>query len=248
MRSVVLEKSGMIRFLQHVFAIITGRLKAGRAVSVLPDDIFVVSYPNSGADVVEALVLHSLGRGEEDRASDVYCRTDAELKRLPRPRVLLSHEPFDARFPRVVYVVRDPRQVLAESCARDPRQQDAAACAGRWIAGGEVSIPLGSWLQNVGTWMVTARPEELLLVRYEDVVSHPEAELARIAAFVGGTAIPLPDPLLAALRRPGARRSAAGDRIVEEAWPQALAMLGYSAGEAHSSELVDQPVASEEVR
>ena len=42
---------------------------------------------------------------------DMYKTADWALRRLPRPRVLKSHECFDARYRRVIYIVRDPRDV-----------------------------------------------------------------------------------------------------------------------------------------
>jgi len=33
------------------------------------------------------------------------------LKHIPRPRVIKSHNYFDHRYPKVIYIVRDPRDV-----------------------------------------------------------------------------------------------------------------------------------------
>src|SRR5581483_8943536 len=90
---------------------------AGRGFTLLDDDMLLVSFPRSGNTWLRVLLANLL-RPEpvtlttiEQVVPDVYANADADLLRVPRPRILKSHEPFDARYGRVVYLVRHPVDV-----------------------------------------------------------------------------------------------------------------------------------------
>ena len=90
----------------------------GRRVTVFPDDTFLVSYPKSGNTWVRFLLANLIHPNEKVSFSNINRLLPAPgvlskrfLRTLPRPRILKSHEPFDARFKKVIYLVRDPRDV-----------------------------------------------------------------------------------------------------------------------------------------
>ena len=43
---------------------------------------------------------------------DIYKNTEKDLKVIKRPRVLKSHEYYDPRQKKLIYLVRDPRDVV----------------------------------------------------------------------------------------------------------------------------------------
>src|SRR5437868_10954354 len=95
-----------------------GKAVAGRNVFVFPDDVFIVSFPRSGNTWTRFLVGNLISQNEpisfvnvESRIPDIYLHSQESLCRMSRPRVLKSHEPFDPRYKKVIYVVRDPRDV-----------------------------------------------------------------------------------------------------------------------------------------
>src|ERR1039457_3805813 len=87
----------------------------------------------------------------------MYKTADWVLRRRPRPRVLKSHECFDARYRRVIYIVRDARDVaisnyhwemklrsISEDCPLEefvPRWM--AGTFGRRIASWSVMLTVG---------------------------------------------------------------------------------------------------------
>jgi Sulfotransferase domain len=103
-------------YLKALASTALGRTPAGRALTVFPDDIFIVSYFRSGStwsrfllgnlvQQEEAVTFTNMGR----LVPIIYDLPDRVLRRLPR--ILKSHECFDPRYPRVIYIVRDPRDV-----------------------------------------------------------------------------------------------------------------------------------------
>src|SRR5581483_9049836 len=93
-----------------------GTRPAGRGVTVLPDDVFIVSYLRSGSTWSRFLLgnlvheNHTVTFANLDRfVPSIVAVPDHRLRKLPR--VIKSHECFDPRYPRVIYMVRDPRDV-----------------------------------------------------------------------------------------------------------------------------------------
>lgn len=92
-----------------------------------------------------------------------------------------------------VYIVRDPRDV-APSWAQHagytlPQAIDEMAQTGKILGRHEGRLVtaavqmFGSWSQNVTSWL-DGFGEPLCLLRYEDLLARPHAEVARLAAFL----------------------------------------------------------------
>src|SRR6266566_2478113 len=98
--------------------VITKRQAAARGLTVYPDDTFLVSFPRSGNTWTRFLVCNLVNPddpvtfvGIESRIPEIYDVPDRILRRFPRPRIIKSHESFDPRYRKVIYIVRDPRDV-----------------------------------------------------------------------------------------------------------------------------------------
>jgi hypothetical protein len=204
---------------------VLGRTAAGRLTPASEDAVFLVSFPKSGNTWIRFLI-GNLTHPEErvtfanvDRiVPDIYGTTANDIRAIPPPRVFKSHEAFDPRYRRVIYIVRDPRDVAVSSYH--------FARKGRHIAD---TLPLetyvctrflgrdheyGNWGDHVGSWLVNAsniaqlleggnlsageglrlgargHGRQFLLLRYEDLLENTEEELSRIAEFVGQKASP----------------------------------------------------------
>lgn len=89
----------------------------GNSLKVRSDDVFLVSYPRSGNTwmrFVLGSLIHDVDvnfDNMEEYFPDIYRNTYSQLERLKTLRYLKSHEPYDKRYPKVVYIVRDPRDV-----------------------------------------------------------------------------------------------------------------------------------------
>lgn len=171
------------------------RSYAGRHVIVFPDDTFLVSVPRSGNTWTRFLIANLVHPGPvsfsniEGIVPDIYVATQRELLAIRRPRTIKSHESFDPRYPRVIYIVRDPRDVAlsvynwrikaAEIDDNYPLDEFIRQFVARDFT------PSGSWGQNVASWMATcAHDSNFLLLRYEDLKAQTTQELARVSAFL----------------------------------------------------------------
>jgi hypothetical protein len=179
-----------------------GHDPAGRNLRTFPDDTFIVSYPKSGNTWTRFLVASLIHNKEPMtflKADRVIPSIDTQSRRyfknLPRPRVIKSHFPFDPTYKRVIYIVRDPKDVAVSQYHYQIKRnvlQDGHPIdewIGRYVAG--ETCPYGSWGENVGSWLAARQHDPgLLLLRYEDMIRHTDVELIKIAQFLGIDPVP----------------------------------------------------------
>jgi hypothetical protein len=212
--------------IKHLIAGVKHALKLhypGRALIILPDDIFLVSFPKSGNTWTRFLLANL--RFPDQPATwanidllvpDPRSTAKRDLDRMPRPRLIKSHECFDPRYPRVIYIVRDPRDVVVSQyhyhrkLMRIVDDSPIESFVNRFLAG--ETCPHGSWGQNVVSWLATSeRDPHFLLLRYEDMVADTAKELSKIVEFLDLSAAP--EQIATAVER----SSAASMRKMEEA-------------------------------
>ena len=174
-----------------------GTSRGGRNFEIFPDDTFLVSYPKSGNTWTRFLVANLLRAEEpvtfaniESIVPDNVKNTRRELARIPRPRIVKSHEYFDCRYKKVIYIVRDPRDIVVSYYHYHLKTRviedgfSLEQSVGRFLRG-EVDA-YASWNENVLSWLATRGDSpNFLLLRYEDMMADPVTELRKIAAFLG---------------------------------------------------------------
>jgi hypothetical protein len=183
--------------LNNVQRVLTGRQPANRGLTVYPDDVFVVSYPRSGNTWTRFLIGNLLNQDEpvtfsnvESRIPEIYFNSDRQLRRLTRPRILKSHECFDPRYRRTIYIVRDPRDVAVSfyhhniKAGNLPDGYPMDDFILRFMAA-EFDTKWGSWADNVMSWICLREHQaNFLLLTYEQMKKDPARELSKIASFL----------------------------------------------------------------
>jgi hypothetical protein len=215
--------SRAFRHLSRVSDVLFRHTLLEREITVFDDDTFLTSYPRSGNTWTRFLVGNFLNPNEpvsflnvERLVPDMYKTADWVLRRRPRPRVLKSHESFDARYRRVIYIVRDPRDVAISNYHWEMKLRSVRdGCpieefVPLWMSG-NFWRRIGSWADHVNSWLATRQGHDgFIVMRYEDLQANPHRELARLAEFMGVE----PDP--ARIDRAIERSSAANMRKMEE--------------------------------
>lgn len=178
--------------------VVTKRQPAARGLTVYPDDTFLVSFPRSGNTWTRFLVCNLINPDDpvnfaqlESRIPEIYDVTDRALRAFARPRIIKSHECFDPRYRKIIYIVRDPRdvfisyyefqlkrRVISDDCSLEqflPRFMDS-----------EIEPKTGCWRDHVVSWIATRGGQKNFLpLRYEDMIADTQKESTKIAEFLG---------------------------------------------------------------
>jgi len=186
-----------LKHLSRVSDVLFRTLRIERDITIFPDDVFLTSFPRSGNTWTRFLVGNLVHQDDpvtflnlERLVPDMYIHSDREMRNLKRPRVIKSHECFDPRYKRVVYIVRDPRDVAISNYHWElkkgsfPDGFPLEEFVPQWMEA--FYWPrLGNWAEHVTSWLSTRRDHAgFLLVRYEDLMKDTQHELERMARLL----------------------------------------------------------------
>jgi len=160
---------------------------------VYPDDVYIVSYPRSGNRWMRFLLACMLYPGDDDILNDLSTvfpdqydrRRHLCLWRYQRPRIIKSHEPFTSRYPAVIYLYRDGRDVCLSYwdwyCRFEGRTFDFQEFFDLFMKG---RVSYGTWSDHVESWLFRTHSIPLLPIKYEDMFANTGRQLRRVADFL----------------------------------------------------------------
>lgn len=196
------ENQNIFQRIAGGFSALLGLTRGGRNFPVFPDDVFLVSYPRSGNTWTRFLIANLIYQDKpvtfadiEYKIPDTTVLNRRELARVPRPRIIKSHEYFDPRYKKVIYIVRDPRDVAVSNYylqlwERFITEEFPIDLYIKKFVAGEINLH-ASWGENVSSWLATrSESKDFLLLRYEDMIADPSRELIKVAHFLGTSATP----------------------------------------------------------
>jgi len=190
------------------------RTRLSLAVSYLPqrrdDDVFIIAHPRSGSTWLRTM-LTNIMQPEANSNPDVFNRlipspsvrsiqNIRDIWFLPSPRILTSHSSYLPGLPKVVYLVRDGRDVLVSYyhyvIYRQSRLKGADVLGidfseffKRYYHGHYRYI----WYLHVESWLVRGKKslgDRMLVVRFEDMKKDPQAVVSEVARFAHLSASP----------------------------------------------------------
>lgn len=207
----------------------------------MPRLIWIASYPKSGNTWTRLMLRSYLAGPTAPSVALTYLMPDfhfllnrgmtlpmdgseqliAKTHFLPGVDVL---RPYEALTSKVVYLVRNPRDVLLSAMRHLAIAEERKAVFARdFIANSGVSVwahsGWGTWPRHVTEWGSPERLRQhfpgtdLLAVRYEDLRSDPVAILGRIVEFLGLGGAAEPERLKRAVENTSLDRMRAAERI-----------------------------------
>lgn len=147
--------------------------------NILPDDVFIVSYPKSGNTWLRYIIAYALKGGEstlsfdelEEAVSDVYVSKDV-IDSKTENRFIKTHDALFQYYPKSVYIYRDYRDVLVSFYEYKIALKEYSGSFSDFIRSKEVNEPFGSWKEHVSKAIAfqQTNPDSILLLRYEDLL------------------------------------------------------------------------------
>ncbi len=154
-----------------------------------PEDIFIVGYPKSGNTWFQDLITAVVYGVHPVFAPPVLAQTlvpdvhkQPYYRRFSTPMFFKSHFRPRPEYRRVVYLVRDGRDVLV-SLYHYENAMSRSLDLTDLVRKGHPSY--GKWQAHVDTWLANPHGAEMLVVKYEDLKQNAVQELERFCSFAG---------------------------------------------------------------
>ena len=171
------------------------------------DDLFLVEFPKSGMTWLTFLIANVNAQLSGDRRAvtffnindfvpDVWTNRYATMPRtaVPGYRCFKSHAPYLRQYRKVIYLVRDPRDVLVSFWV-------FLRGLGWWRGTLEELVAdrqhgIEGWTRHVSGWLSGIdAAASFSLIRYEDLLANTTGELKRLYGLLG---LPVSEEVLAA--------------------------------------------------
>lgn len=155
-----------------------------------PEDIFIVGYPKSGntwfQDLITAVVYGVspvLGPPllAQTLVPDVHARPF--YQRFSTPMFFKSHHHPRPEYKRVVYLMRDGRDVMVSYCHYLNASNTKVDLFE--MVQPDADIPQGKWHDHVNAWLSNPYQAQMIVIKYEDLKRDTVGELARFCVFAG---------------------------------------------------------------
>lgn len=189
---------GFVSLTMHILReIASWKSRQALAIPALHDDIYVVSYPKSGATWMDFLLANiNLKMSGIDREvtfynihsliPDVHFTRKIKEDALPFPgsRMIKSHSVLNLNYKNVIYVVRDPRDVLVSYF-------NFLSTFGNYSGGikefiRSPNLGINAWCDHVSGWFDCSPIEtRFIYIRYENLKSSPQNTLSETYRHLG---------------------------------------------------------------
>jgi len=167
---------------------------------LLPDDIFIASYPRSGSHFVRFIILsaihytiHGAFPGNFSGMTGIPDIHGGNLELAAmKPRIIKTHYPYDPRYRNVIHLVRDPRDLVVSyffftSTKKQlffenlPRPPTLSEFSDLFIRG---QVWPGDLCHHTASFQAARNDTNYLLIQYERLIHHPREEITRLLEYL----------------------------------------------------------------
>lgn len=154
------------------------------------EDVFIVGHPKSGNTWFQNLVAGVIYGVDPEYAPYALIRDlvpghlPKYYKRYATPMFFKSHHSPRPQYQRVIYLVRDGRDVMVSYFHHLRAGRNKTVDFLKVVQGQEVPWPY-KWHEHVESWLSNPHQAQMLLIKYEDLKHDTVKELQRFCGFVG---------------------------------------------------------------
>ncbi|WP_456377842.1 sulfotransferase domain-containing protein [Lutibacter sp.] len=157
-------------------------------IKLFPDDTFIVSYPKSGNTWVRFILANLIYGDKEDITfhtakkfiPDYEAHKD-ELVDLKRPRIIKSHSLYKQEFNKIIYIIRDVRDVYISYYHYLKKRLPKEKTISEFII--DIDNKDDRWANHYNSW-ATNKTENILIIKYEDLLDNTFYEINKILDFM----------------------------------------------------------------
>jgi len=162
-----------------------------RSAETRPEDVFIVGYPKSGHTWLKFMLADFLFGVDPAACSDALADvlvpdldSNRFYRRVREPMVFKTHARPQPALRRVIYLLRDGRDVLVSYYHHLKRRPQGGP---EWadLARGQGDQLYGAWHEHVEAWLANPHAADFLLVRYEELLADGVGQLRLITDFLG---------------------------------------------------------------
>jgi hypothetical protein len=168
---------------------LTGRVPYAESVD---EDVFLVGHPKSGTTWFQNLIAGVIYGLDPEYAPYTLVRDlvpghlQKYYKRHGTPTFFKSHHLPRPRYKRVIYLVRDGRDVMVSYFHHLRAETGKEIDFLKVVQGEGVTWPY-KWHEHVEAWLANPYQAQMLVIKYEDLMQDAVEELRRFCGFVGVT-------------------------------------------------------------
>lgn len=161
---------------------------------ILAEDVIIAAYMKSGSTWFRNLIAGVIYGIDPEFAPfklvwDLvpnYGPKRPFYKRYSTPMYFKSHDLPQPQFKRVVYLIRDGRDVMVSYFHHFKTMEGGKDADFLKVVKGKKGLPAAcKWHRHVETWLSNPYDAQMLIIKYEDLKTNPVNELQRFCAFVG---------------------------------------------------------------
>lgn len=162
------------------------------------DDTIIVSYPKSGSTWLRFILSNIINfKVKKYKEIDFLCsqklvpaistdgifKTKINLNKMIRPRILRSHSLHTEQFPKVIYLLRDGRDVMVSYYYHFKKFNNYKGSLLEFMSNNYSGI---DWHEHVNSWLYNqSNTSELLLIKYEDLLNDTKRGIIKMLKFIG---------------------------------------------------------------
>lgn len=155
------------------------------------DDVFIVGYPKSGNTWFQNLItdiVYGVNAAQapdslvQDLVPDVHYKR--YYKRYRTPMFFKSHHLPKAEYKRVVYLLRDGRDVMVSQFHHMNALKDRKVDFLKMVQNDDNILFPCKWHEHVEAWLSNPYNAEIIVVKYEDLCENPVRQLQKLCQFI----------------------------------------------------------------